>query len=82
MERQQLHALLVDLHVVGVHLPIAIDDLLSELAVALDEGAHDPTDLVLDQAAHGQEGLLECVQLFVKMALHRVLRSQPNRPVM
>ncbi len=30
----------------------------------------DPADLILDQAAHGQQRLLERVQLFVEMALH------------
>ena len=83
VERQQLHALLVDFDVVGADLLVAIDDLLGQIAVALEERAHDPADLVLDQASHGQQGLLERVQLFVEMALHsRALRPQPKRPVM
>src|SRR5881392_3720596 len=54
----------------GVHLPIAVDDLLGQVAVALDERAHDPADLVLDQPPHGQNGLLEGVELFVEVARH------------
>ena len=67
MEREQLDALLVDLHVPGVHLPVALDDLLRQLAVAVDERAHDAPDLVLDQPAHREQGLLERVELLVEM---------------
>ncbi len=82
VQRQELHALLVDLDVVGVHLRVAVDDLLGQHRVALQQRGHDPADLVLDQAAHGQQGLLERVQLFVKVALHDGPPLYPNRPVM
>ena len=82
MQREQLDALLVDLDVVGIDLRVAVDDLLGQLAVALDERGHHPSDLVLDEAAHGEQRLLERVELFVEVPLHAVLRLYPNRPVM
>ena len=56
-------------------------ELFREAGEALRSG-EEPPDLVIDQPAHRQKRLLECVQLFVKMALHSALHSQPNRPVM
>src|SRR5438552_4069381 len=82
VQREQLDALLVHLEVVGVGLRVAVDDLLIQLAVPLDGGGHDPADLVLDEAAHGEQRLLERVELFVEVPLHGVLRLYPNRPVM
>src|SRR3989442_1431462 len=81
-KREQLDALLVHLDVVGVDLPVGVDDLLGQLAVPLDERGHDPADLVLDEAAHGEQRLLESVELFVEVPLHGALRLYPNRPVM
>ena len=54
VEGQQLHALLVDLDVVGVHPGVAVDDLLGQDAIALQQRPHHAADLVLDQPAHGQ----------------------------
>ena len=81
MQRQQLHALLVHLDVVGVDLRVAVDDLLGQLAVAFDERAHHAANLVLDEAAHGEQRLLERVELFVEVPLHGPV-PYPKRPVM
>ena len=44
---------------------------------------HDPADLVLDLPAHGEQGLLERVQLLVEVPLHGgPPLAYPNRPVM
>jgi hypothetical protein len=83
VQREQAHALLVDLDVVGVDLPVPLDDLLGEGVVALQQRLHDPADLVLDEPAHGEQGLLERLQLLVEVSRHgRVSLAYPKRPVM
>src|SRR5436190_19254474 len=56
--------------VIGIDLLVALDHFLGEGVVPLDERAHDPADLVLDQSPHGEQGLLEGFELVVEMSLH------------
>ena len=43
---------------------------LRERVVPLEERPHHAADLVLDQPAHGEQGLLERLQLLVEVPLH------------
>ena len=79
VEGQQLHALLIHFHVVGVHLAVAVDDLLGQHAVTLEQRGHDAPDLLLDQPAHGQQGLLERLELLVEVPLHDGPPVRPSR---
>ena len=79
LEGEQLHALLVHLHVVGVHLLVALDDLAGHRVVPLEQRGHHPADLVLDQPAHGEQGLLERLELLVEVAWHGGLPTRTGR---
>src|SRR5262245_2813352 len=80
VEGEQLHALLVDLDVVSVHLPIAVDDVSGQRLVTLHQRPHGAADLILDQRAHGQQRLLEAVQLLVEVSLHSLPPESRSDP--
>ena len=81
MQREELEAQVVDLDVVPVHGVVPVDDGLRERAVALGQGTHGLRDLVLDEAAHLEDGGAQLRELLLVSAIG-VLRHQPNRPVM
>ncbi len=54
-EREQAHALLLDLHLHAVDLGIAVADPLGLGGIALDDRADDPLDPLLDEGPHGEE---------------------------
>jgi len=52
------------------------DDIDPEDVVPFEQGAHHAADLVLDQPTHGEQRLLESLQLFVEVPLHGGLRAR------
>ena len=76
MQGEEADAGLVHLDVVGVDLLVPVDHLLGEGVVPFEQGAHHAADLVLDQPTHGEQRLLESLQLFVKVPLHGGLRAR------
>ena len=70
VERQQVDARLVHLDVIRVDLLVAGNHLLRQAVIPVHKRPHHPADLVLDEPAHGEQGLLEGLELLVEMPWH------------
>ena len=77
LEREQSDALLVDLQFHGVDGPIAGDDLIAQVDVALHERGDRPGDLFLDQRRHAQQGGPQAFQLLLQVGFHVIIPLGP-----
>jgi hypothetical protein len=83
MEGEQFDAGIVDLHIEGIDLVIALDHGGREIRVPLDQCPEGLLDLMLHQRAHPEQHILQLSEFLIEMALHRgLLDAYPNRPVM
>jgi hypothetical protein len=92
LQREQLHARLLDVDLHAVDHAIIREHLVGERGIAAHEGLDGLADDALRVAAHEEQLLVETVDLLVETAMHdRVLSSrvgmagradQPKRPVM
>ena len=80
LQRQQVDALLLDLHFHGVDHPVPGDHPARLLAVALQQRLHRQPQRRLRLAGHGEQPDLDVAQLVVKMTMD--IDAHPNLPVM
>src|SRR5262249_37549192 len=84
-EREHPDALLVDRELALIHLTVAVDGVLRELAITIGERLHRIGDLRFDERPHRKELVFESTKLCVERLVDvRTLghRHQPYRPEM
>ena len=67
VQREQLQAQVVDFDVQLVEGHVAVEHLVDELAVALDEPLHRRADAIFREPAHGEQPLFQRPELLLEM---------------
>ena len=67
MQRQQLEAQVVDLDVQLVDRHVAVEHLVDEIAVALDQPLHRRAHALFREPAHGEQPLFQRAELLLEM---------------
>ena len=80
LERQEVGAHLLDLHLHRVDDPVALDHAAGPLGVPLEQRLDRKAERRLRLARHGEQADLDVAELVVKMAMR--VEGHPNLPVM